>query len=142
MCWSTLCSFHKFLDQLQLQLLQLDSNQIGDAGCSALASACASGALANLTKLELDCNQIGDGGSTALAEACGSGALANLKTLRLFSNQIGDAGVTALSEACASGALAHLCQLYLGDLGDNSISEKTKDIMRTAMSKSGGSVNF
>jgi hypothetical protein len=45
----------------------------------------------------------------------------------------------AFSGALATGALAHLRQLYLGG---NPISDKTKDTMRTAMSKSGGSVNF
>ena len=123
----------------KLQTLSLYHNQIGDAGLTALASACASGALAQLEKLLLEQNQIGDAGLTALASAFASGALTQLKDLRLWGNQIGDAGLTALASACASGALAQLRNLYLGG---NSISNKTKDTMRTAMSKSGGSVHF
>ena len=62
-----------------------------------------------------------------------------VQDLRLYNNQIGDAGVTALANACASGSLAQLRNLYLGN---NSISDKAKGTMRTAMSKSGGSVDF
>ena len=59
--------------------------------------------------------------------------------LNLGYNQIGDAGCTALATACASGSLAHLRNLYLDA---NPISDETKGTMRTAMSKSGGSVYF
>ena len=62
-----------------------------------------------------------------------------VQALNLESNKIGDAGVTALADACASGSLAQLRNLYLGG---NSISDKAKGTMRTAMSKSGGSVHF
>ena len=61
------------------------------------------------------------------------------QTLDLGGNKISDAGVTTFSQACAGGALAQLRNL---SLGGNSISNKTKDTMRTAMSKSGGSVSF
>ena len=63
----------------------------------------------------------------------------NMQTLWLSRNQIGDVGVEALSTACAGGALAHLRNLYIGG---NSISDKTKDTMRTVISKSGGSVHL
>ena len=89
--------------------------------------------------LRLRSNKISDPGLTALADACARGALAQLKELYLNFNQIGDVGCTALAESCASGALAHLRDLCLGG---NSISNKTKDTMKTAMSKSGGSVHF
>ena len=74
---------------------------------------------------------------SALASACASGALPQLTRLDLYNNKIGDAGLTALASACASGA--QLRTLYLGG---NSISDKAKATMRTAMSKSGGSVHF
>ena len=67
------------------------------------------------------------------------GALPQLTVLDLSYNQIGDAGVTALANACAMGALAQLGILYL--VG-NSVSGTTQGIMKTAMSKSGGSVYF
>jgi len=78
-------------------------------------------------------------GIQAFSTALAGGALAQLTTLELCNNKIGDPGLTALASACASGALAHLGNLYLSG---NSISNKTKDTMRTAMSKSGGSVHF
>ena len=42
--------------------LHLRDNQIGDAGVTALAGACASGSLASLRMLGLDENKIGDEG--------------------------------------------------------------------------------
>ena len=49
--------------------LSLGGNQIGDAGVSALAGACAGAALANLTKLFLSGNQISDNSKDALKTA-------------------------------------------------------------------------
>jgi len=122
-----------------LQELWLDNNQIGDAGVKSLAESCAGGALAKLERLALFDNQIGDAGVTALATACASGALASLTSLALLRNQIGNAGVIALAKACASGALAQLRDLYLGG---NSVSDRVKGTMRTAMSKRSGTVYF
>ena len=51
------------------QKLYLAGNQIGNAGVSALASACADGALASLQMLIISRNNIGDAGATALANA-------------------------------------------------------------------------
>ena len=65
-------------------------------------------ALASLESINLSLNQIGDAGVTSLASACAKGALPLLKELFLSRNQIGDAGVSALAGACASGALAQL----------------------------------
>jgi len=55
------------------QKLFLGDNQITDIGLSALASACSSGALAQLIRLDMDGNQIGDAGMTAFAGAVGKG---------------------------------------------------------------------
>ena len=109
--------------------------QWGDAEAKALAVVLP--LCGKLTKLQLHANSFGDAGMVALAGAMG--ALAQLTRLNLNSNNIGDPGVQSLAEVCAGGALAHLRDLYLGR---NSISNKTKDIMKTAMSKSGGSVHF
>ena len=58
--------------------------------------------------LGLFSNNIGNAGLTALAKAVESGALPALEQLDLTLNQIGDDGLKALAEACASGALDHL----------------------------------
>ena len=55
--------------------------------------------MAHLTELRLDWNQIGDAGVTSLAGACASGAMAQLIELRLLANgAIGDAGITSLAD--------------------------------------------
>ena len=96
-----------------LQVLHISSNNFGDAGCAALADACAKGALANLKVLYLEGNKIGDAGCAALAGACAKGALAKLEKLFLNGNQIGDAGFTSLVDAVAKGALAQVKSIYL-----------------------------
>ena len=128
----------------KLTRLRLDSNQIGDAGLQAFADALGKGALDNLRDLYLDGNSIGDDGMIALAKAItpgpsGKGALASLKDLYLFSNQISDAGVSALADAVGSGALDHLQHLFLGN---NKCSQQSKDMLKTAMSKTNCSIIF
>ena len=65
--------------------------------------------------------------------------MCNTQELWLNNNQIGDAGIEALAKAAGGGAMAHLHDLYLGG---NSISDKTKDTMRNAMSNRSRSVHF
>ena len=60
--------------------------------------------MAQLTELSLQGNKIGDAGVTALAGACASGALAKLTTLGLNGNKIGDPGCTALARRPSRGA--------------------------------------
>ena len=88
---------------------------IDDERMGMLADVIGRGALANVEDLDLDDNQIGGVGFTALAKAVGSGAMASLKELALPNNQIGDAGCTALAEAVGSGAMASLEKLWLQD---------------------------
>ena len=64
-------------------------------------------------KLSLYKNLIGDDGVTALAKACAGGALASVTVLSLAENKIGDEGMIKFSEALAGGAMAHLRDLYL-----------------------------
>ena len=66
-------------------------------------------------ELNLSNNQIGDAGVTALAQACAAGALAQCTTLVLGGNKIGDKGIEALSEALATGAMASLTALSVDD---------------------------
>ncbi len=82
-----------------LTTLDLESNQIGDAGAAALSEALKSNA--TLTKLFLQ-NQVGEAGAAALSEALKINA--TLTELNLGDNQIGDAGAAALSEALKSNA--------------------------------------
>ena len=64
--------------------------------------------MCNMQGLALNSNQIGDAGITALATAVGNGALDKLEYLRLDQNQIGDAGLQAFADAMGKGALDHL----------------------------------
>ena len=88
-------------------VLILDGNQIGDAGCTALADACAIGALPQCQDLSLLRNRIGDAGITALAQAItpvsegGSGALPQLKDLHLYEE------APALEAACKARGIAY-----------------------------------
>jgi hypothetical protein len=85
---------------------------------SAHASAIASGALHKLQELRLSSNQIGDAGMSALAGACARGSLAKLGYLGLGSNKIGDDGMKALAAAVAGGALNTLrCHVLIGNPG-------------------------
>ena len=63
----------------------------------AVCKVLATGVLKKLEVLNLSSNQIGDAGVMALAEAAGKGTLPQLKELDLSYNQIGDAGVMALA---------------------------------------------
>ena len=97
--------------------------------------------MAQVTDLTLAGNQIGNAGLTSLASACASGALrlAQCTVLELAHNKIGDAGITALASALGSGALDHLKNLYLGN---NKCSQQSKDMLKTAMSKTNCSIHF
>ena len=64
-------------------------------------------------RLSLNNNLIGDAGVTALANACAGGAMAQLKELWLYKNKIGDAGMIKLSEACAGGTLPKCTTIIL-----------------------------
>jgi hypothetical protein len=104
---------HAFLTQTfglvcHTQELWLSDNQIGDGGVSALASACAMGALPALISLQLAGNKIGNEGMIKFSEACASGALPSLWRLDLENNTIGDVGLSAFASACATGAMAQL----------------------------------
>ena len=70
--------------------------------------------MCNTQVLDLGGNQFGDPGVTALAQACAGGALAQCQRLVLAENKIGDPGLASLADACARGALAQLEDLYLG----------------------------
>ena len=70
-----------------MQVLGLQSNQIGDVGMQAFSTALASGALAQCHTLSLRHNQIGDVGLASLADACARGALASITFIDLDNNK-------------------------------------------------------
>jgi hypothetical protein len=67
-----------------------------------------SGALASLEILYLNSNQLGDEGMKAFSGALSSGSLASLEKFYLRHNQIGDEGMKAFSGALSSGSLGSL----------------------------------
>ena len=96
-----------------LKDLHLGLNDIGNLGCTALASACCG--LPRLETLGLAGNRIGDDGIAALgAAAADHGWLAALKVFRIWGNEIGDLGLCAFATACAKGSsLPNLEVLWL-----------------------------
>ena len=99
-------------DTPAVQNLGLGDNQIGDAGVTALADACASGSLAQLTVRSrptasssyLEPWRTRSPGLTVSFDV----PYAHVQTLDLAENEIGNDGVSALASACASGSLAQL----------------------------------
>ena len=94
------------------QRLNLSGNQIGDVGVTALAGACASGSLAQLTVRSrptasssyLEPWHTRSPGLTVSFDV----PYAHVQWLSLADNEIGNDGVSALASACASGSLAQL----------------------------------
>ena len=70
----------------QLEMLNLDTNQMGDETAAALASLLEAGAMPKLEELDLMRNQIGEAGMAALASAIRGGALPSCKEIYLFGN--------------------------------------------------------
>ena len=69
---------------LQLIVLRLDENRIGDAGMRDFAAAL-SGSLPALIRLDLDQNQITDAGCATLVSAIDGGKMPAIKRLSLWS---------------------------------------------------------
>ena len=89
------------------QQLNLYDNQIGDAGVTALANACATGAMA-LTVLHLGGNNITDDGlATLMPLMQKDGKLSNLTAFSIGSG-ITDKGMKEFSDLLAMGAMAQL----------------------------------
>ena len=62
-----------------------------------------------------------------------------MQVLHLYNNKIGDVGLQAFADALGKGALDHLQNLYLGN---NNFSQQSKDMLKTAMSKTNCSIHF
>ena len=101
-----------------LQMLALQSSQIGDEAAAVLASALTKRALPSIQMLQLSDNQIGDVGLVALAPALRQ--LPMLRELFMSSNLIGDRGLAALVAQPMTGVLESLEEL---DLSDNHVTD-------------------
>ena len=88
--------------------INLESNDIGDAGASALADALKVNT--TLTEINLGSNEIGDDGASALADALKVNT--TLTKIVLCCNPIGDAGASALADALKVNTT--LTEIYLG----------------------------
>jgi hypothetical protein len=94
----------------QLRALNLSQNQIGNAGCKALAHALAQ-PTTQIQELLLHSNRIGNEGAMSLATA-----MAQNRTIHSFDisdNVMGDEGISALAEGLRSNTT--LRRLYVGD---------------------------
>ena len=108
-----------------LQTVTLESNNIGDAGATALAEALKVNT--TLQTVNLQFNKIGDAGATALAEALKVNTA--LQTVNLEDNEIGDAGAVELAEALKVNTTVqtvHLGSNKIGDAGATALAEALK----------------
>lgn len=139
--------------EFALEILNMDSNEMGDAGLEQLAQ---SPLLSNLKILKLDgdaadgTNNLGDEGLVALAQ---SPYLKHVEVLYLGGNEIGDAGVEALANApwlanvrgldlgsnqisdvgvLALASSPYVTSIYALDLGHNPLTDQGLDILQHA----------
>ena len=101
-----------------LQMLALQSSQIGDEAAAVLASALTERALPSIEMIQLFDNQIGDVGLVALAPALRQ--LPGLRDLRICDNLIGDRGLAALIAQPMKGVLE---LLEILDLSYNHVTD-------------------
>tara|TARA_B110001452_G_scaffold213860_1_gene184661 strand:+ start:59 stop:1117 length:1059 start_codon:yes stop_codon:yes gene_type:complete len=81
----------------KLQVLDIVSNQFGDAGAQELFEGLGPGSLPKLQVLDISCNNIGPAGAEAFASALRRGAMPKLALLGLNGNPIGNQGVAGLA---------------------------------------------
>ena len=67
-----------------------------------------------LTALNVNSNDIGDAGMAALAAALAGGACPGLTALDVYDNSIGDAGMAVLAQVLVGGAGLLLCAAFVG----------------------------
>ena len=60
-------------------------------------------------RLNLNLNQIGDAGASALAAALSEGALPKLKKILIGNNSFGEAGKAQLKAACEAREISLIC---------------------------------
>ena len=106
----------------KLLKLNLENNNLGDAGMMVLCEGLSPGTAPSLLNLGLSNNQFGPVGAEALAAALRRGAVPKLKSLGFGSIPIGSQGVAAL--AVPLRKLSALEYLYLGkcEIGDEGVA--------------------
>ncbi len=85
----TLLSILRSEALVEVELLYLWKNALGDEGAAAVATAAAAGGLPRLKRLHLASTQIGPDGIKALGSACAGGAFRHVQVLNLSHNPIG-----------------------------------------------------
>ena len=112
---------------VKLDLLLLHENEIGAAGCVALATAfrCEeSDSLKSLGQLHLGQNPLGCMGVRQLMGPLGGGALPNLRELHMGKCGIGDKGAAAIGKAMEGVATNAFRKLTILALGQNNIADE------------------
>ncbi len=101
-----------------LTTIDLNGNDIGEEGASALAQAIESGNVPALTSLNLG-SSIGRLGAATITRAIGSGKLPALSTVNLHNNHIGKVGASFVARVIELGKIPVLTSLNLGgnDIG-------------------------
>ena len=117
----------------ELQNLQLNDKDLGDAGVCSMVEGLGPGSLPSLIDLDLDGNKFGPAGAEALAAAFRRGAMPNLVYLDLQNNNLGSQGSTLLSPVLRKLPLERLilndCNLpgdlasLFGDLGKDDFNK-------------------
>ena len=104
----------------QLADLNLWDNELGSAGCTALAQELARGAFNSLRSLYLGANDIGTEGCKSLADCFlkdedgdGKGALPNLERLHLYRNNIERQGAIAIGKSLHQWGLRFIKEIVL-----------------------------
>jgi Ran GTPase-activating protein (RanGAP) involved in mRNA processing and transport len=105
----------------RLQVITLSNNRIGYEGLMAFCKAFAGRSHALLTKLELSFNHIGDGGLIALVDSLGCKSFSSLVHLGLSANRINDLGITALAASLTTNSV--LTNLQVLGLSRNGFSD-------------------
>jgi len=123
-----LARFLKTKGALNLRVLRLSSNKIGNAGATAIGKYLESEQASQLERLDLDDNEIGDVGATAIGSGLQFNGALKLKSLDLSRNEIGDVGATAIGKALeVNGALKleilNLRNNKIGDVGATAIAK-------------------
>ena len=98
-----------------LEILYLGGNNIGDAGCEAIATLLEDPSC-NLRSISLRSNQIGDVGATILANSLSKNV--KLQEISLRSNQIGDGGATAIANSLSKNVKLQEISLRSNQIGD------------------------